>query len=45
VEIATALGLSIGKATNNKELAELHPEYFQYNQKSRKLNYKPKPKT
>ena len=44
IEIATALGLSTDGITNNKELAELHPEYFSYNANSRKLNYKPKPK-
>jgi len=45
IQIATVLGLSTDGITSNKELAELHPEYFSYNTNSRKLNYKPKPKT
>ena len=44
LKIAAALGLDC-KATSNKELAALHPEYFSYNAKSRKLAYTPKPKT
>lgn len=44
LKIAAALGLD-SKVTKAAELAELHPEYFSYNAKSRKLAYTPKPKT
>ena len=43
LKIAAALGLDCN-VTKAAELAELHPEYFSYNAKSRKLSYSPKPK-